>query len=79
MEEELDKHPRRTLAFCLAAGVSIFVLGLFVLLTVVSFYGVVKPDPSALKFYPVMAGVGALFGFNVWWGYEQGTYNPHDR
>lgn len=36
-------------------------------------------DPSFWNFYWLMGVAGAIFGFDMWWGYEQGPFNPHDR
>ncbi len=63
----------------LAAGTGIFVLGLFLVLSLLSYagYGL---DSSVLDFYPLMGGAGALFGFERWLAYESGGVNPfHDR
>ncbi len=63
----------------LAAGTGIFVLGLFLVLSLLSYagYGL---DSSVLNFYPLMGGAGALFGFERWLAYESGGVNPfHDR
>jgi hypothetical protein len=78
-EEKVDEHPYRTLAKFLAAGTGIFVLGLFILLSSISYAGY-KLDSSVIYFYPLMAGAGALFGFERWLYYESGGVNPfHDR
>jgi len=41
------------------------------------------PDSSVYSFYPIMALIGAAFGFERWWAHEQGGdegYNPfHER
>lgn len=76
----LDENPLRTLLISVSVGVLLFVFALFVLLTVMDFYGGVRLDPSVLNFYPLMAGAGVLFGFERWWAYEQGGVNPfHER
>jgi hypothetical protein len=34
---------------------------------------------SFYEFYPIMAGLGAIVGFERWWSQELGDYNPfHD-
>lgn len=79
-EEPPDKHPVRSLAFFLAAGIVIFVGGLFAVLTSLKALGGVSFDSSVLDFYPVLAGLGALFGFSLWMSFEAGPSNPfHDR
>ncbi|MDE1853500.1 MAG: hypothetical protein KGI38_07115 [Thaumarchaeota archaeon] len=78
--EHVDKHPLRTLILLIGAGSMIFMLGLSILLAFLGYAGRVWYDPSVLDFYPLMAGLGALFGFERWWGYEYGETNPfHDR
>jgi hypothetical protein len=78
-QEKVDEHPWRTLAKFLAAGTGVFVLGFFLLVTAVSYAGY-KPDTSVVYFYLLMAGAGALFGFERWMYYESGGVNPfHDR
>ena len=78
MEEKPEKHPARSLAYFLAAGASLFVAGLFVTLTSLGAAGV-RYDSSVLDFYPVMAGLGAIFGFERWWSHIYGPSNPfHD-
>jgi hypothetical protein len=63
----------------LVGGASIFVAGLFAFLTAIGIIGGIWFDSSVLKFYPMMAGLGALFGFERWWSYEVGPVNPfHD-
>jgi len=75
-EEEPDQHPLRNLILFLTTGAAMFAFGLFVVLTV--FAGMF--DVSVLKFYPLMAGLGAVVGFSWWWGYEYGPSNPfHER
>ncbi len=70
-----DKHPVRTLLYLITLGAGIFTLFLLVL-HLLLIYGGVPTDPSIFNFYAVMAGLGVLFGFERWWGYEQGGYNP---
>lgn len=78
--EKVDKHPIRSLLIFVAAGSGIFAFGLFLLLTAMSVYGGIRLDSSVLNFYPLMAGAGALFGFERWWYHESGGVNPfHDR
>ena len=37
------------------------------------------PDATFYRLYPLMAALGAAFGFERWWGQEQGEYHPfHD-
>lgn len=66
----MDSEPLKALATCIAAGVSLFVIGFFLILVAL------RPDPSALQFYPLVAACGALFGFERWWTYEYGPVNP---
>lgn len=74
-----DRHPFRTLAVLLAFGVTFFVGLLFVILTLVSSANI-RLDSSVSNFYWIMAGCGALFGFERWLSHEQGAVNPfHDR
>jgi hypothetical protein len=78
--EKLDKHPYRTLVVFLAAGSSIFTLALFLLLYLITGVGGYRLDSSVVDFYPLLAGAGALFGFERWMYYESGGVNPfHDR
>ena len=78
--EGSDEHPVRTLVIMVAVGIALFVLGLFVLLGILDSYDAMKPDPSVVNFYPIMAGCGALVGFERWWAHEQGGVNPfHDN
>jgi len=79
-QEKEDKHPFRTLLIFIAAGGCLFTLGLFLLLTFITVFGGINMDSSVLDFYPLMAGAGALFGFERWWYHESGGVNPfHDR
>ena len=79
MSQDVDERPLRTLALFLVGGASLFVFGLFLFLTFVGVLGRVWFDSSVMNFYPLMAGLGALFGFERWWSYEQGPVNPfHD-
>jgi hypothetical protein len=69
-----------TLVFFLVGGALIFSLALFLLLTIIGAWGGVKLDSSVLGFYPIMAGCGAIFGFERWLANQQGPYNPfHDQ
>ncbi len=78
--ERIDPHPWRTLLVFVVAGTGIFVLGIFLLLSVLVDYGGVRFDSSVFYFYPLMAGAGALFGLERWMHYESGGVNPfHDR
>jgi hypothetical protein len=62
----------------LVGGASIFVLGFLVFQLALIFAGHAL-DGSVLNFYPLVAGAGALFGFERWWSNEQGGVNPfHD-
>jgi hypothetical protein len=73
-----DARHLRTLLMMVAGGTSIFVLG-FMAFHLALVFGGHAPDRSVLDFYPLMAGIGALFGFERWWSYEQGGVNPfHD-
>jgi len=69
-----DKRPWRTLVVCVGSGILIFVSMLSIVLLLVSYAGAM--DSSQLSFYWIMAGAGALFGFERWWSYEQGPVNP---
>ena len=72
------RHARR-MAGLMAVNACIFLLLLAVLQLVLSIAGA-PPDPSFYNFYPIMAGLGVIMGFERWWGQEQGDYNPfHDR
>jgi uncharacterized RDD family membrane protein YckC len=63
----------------LAVGSAFFVILLFAV-QVILIFGKLAPDSSFYNFYPIMAGLGALFGFERWWAHEQGGVNPfHDR
>jgi len=53
-----------------------FVFGLFIFLELIGLFANIWFDPSVLEFYPLMAGVGALFGFERWWTYQNGPVNP---
>lgn len=76
LSEGIDERPLRSLALFLLGGASLFVLGLFMFLTLLATLGGFSFDSSVLTFYPVMAGLGALFGFERWWSYERGPVNP---
>ena len=67
-------HARRLLKL-VGGGVATFVLILAAIQIALSMAGD-GSDPSFYNFYPVMAGLGAVFGFERWWGQEQGDYNP---
>ncbi len=70
-------HVKR-LVKLMVVGVCIFLLALAGLQAALSFGGL-PPDRSFYNFYPIMAVLGAVFGFERWWGQEQGDYNPfHD-
>ncbi|MDG6900653.1 MAG: hypothetical protein JRM80_01630 [Nitrososphaerota archaeon] len=71
----MDRRPWRTLLYCTGVGVGFFV-SLFLALHLVLIYSGIAPDPSVFRFYPIMAGLGVLFGFERWWAYEQGGVNP---
>jgi hypothetical protein len=71
-------HIRR-LVMMVAAGTGIFVVLLLALQAVLVYAGA-APDSSIYRFYPVMAALGAAFGFERWWAAEQGEQNPfHDK
>jgi hypothetical protein len=70
-----DKHPARTLLYCISVGAAFFT-GLFLLLYLALVHSGKAPDPSVFRFYPIMAGLGLIFGFERWWAYEQGGVNP---
>lgn len=66
------------MALLIAAGACAFVALLAALQFALSSVGV-KLDATFYDFYPIMAGLGAVFGFERWWGQELGEYNPfHD-
>ena len=67
-------HAKR-LAWFMAAGGVIFLVFLFAL-QVALILANVGLDATFYRFYPIMAAVGAAFGFERWWGQEQGEYNP---
>jgi hypothetical protein len=70
-------HARR-MAMMIAAGACAFMALLAALQVAFGFVGL-KMDATFYEFYPIMAGLGALFGFERWWGRELGDYNPfHD-
>jgi hypothetical protein len=80
IEGPLDKHPFRTLALFLALGILAFLAGLFALLGFLQGFAGAKFDSSVVNFYLLMAGGGAIFGFERWWTYELGGVNPfHDK
>ncbi|MDE1858141.1 MAG: hypothetical protein KGI26_03630 [Thaumarchaeota archaeon] len=80
MAEKPDPHPLRSLVLFLGSGAAIFVLGLFLVLWFLGAAGGFSYDPSVLDFYPVMAGLGAVFGFERWWAHMYGPSNPfHDK
>ncbi len=71
-------HARR-LVLMMGAGVALFVALLFCLQALLTYAGAAM-DSSVYSFYPIMAGLGAMFGFERWWAHEQGGVNPfHDR
>lgn len=74
--ESVDRHQIRTLLISLAAGTGMFVIGFFLIIFVLTAYGHLKFDPSVIDFYPLIAGAGALFGFERWWYNESGGVNP---
>ncbi len=62
-----------------AAGIGIFVVLLLALQAVLVYAGA-APDSSIYRFYPIMAALGVVFGFERWWATEQGGNNPfHDK
>lgn len=71
-------HAKR-LAKLVAMGVMVFVAFLAAVQLALSAAG--KPvDSTFYRFYPIMGALGAAFGFERWWGQEQGDYNPfHER
>jgi len=76
IKDEIDKHPWRTLAIMVPAGTLIFMGILFAIQMAVQAWGDAKLDPSIWNLYWFMGPAGAAFGFVLWWGYEQGDYNP---
>lgn len=81
IEREPKKNPHRSLLVSILFGGFIFVLLLFVLqFSLVFLAGGHGIDPSFVDFYPLMGGLGAFWGFERWWSYEGGEYNPfHSR
>jgi hypothetical protein len=71
-------HAKRMVKL-MAMGVAVFVIFLVAIQAALSLAG--KPvDSSFYRFYPIMGALGAAFGFERWWGQEQGDYNPfHGR
>ena len=69
----------KSLARLMAMGVVIFVIFLVAVQFALSAAG--RPvDSTFYNFYPIMGALGAAFGFERWWGQEQGDYNPfHER
>jgi hypothetical protein len=62
----------------MVAGACLFVAPVVALQAAPNFVGL-RPDSTFYDFYPIMAALGAVFGFERWWGQEQGEYNPfHD-
>ncbi|MDV3293958.1 MAG: hypothetical protein LYZ70_06775 [Nitrososphaerales archaeon] len=78
-EEGLTRAHLKRLGFFTLAGGAIFVALLVALQAALAFAG--HPvDSSIYKFYPILAGLGAAFGFERWWAHEQGDVNPfHDK
>jgi len=74
---EQDRNPLRSLLISVFAGGVIFVGGLFLVQVFLEHYaGGAGIDSSFAEFYPLMAVLGAMWGFSRWWSYEQGEYNP---
>lgn len=70
----------KTLVKFLVAGSSLFIFFLFAVQSVLVYLGGWRSDPSVLYFYPLMALLGTVWGFEQWWSYEIGPYNPfHDH
>ena len=63
------------LVFFVAAGCLVFVSSLAAVQGLLSYAGP-APDSSVFAFCPIMAGLGAAFGFERWWSYELGPCNP---
>ena len=82
-EEKPDEHPWRTLAVCEGTGIFFFVAMLFAILTLIG-WATSNPamasemgvDSSALNFYWIFIGLGALWGFERFWTTEYGPSNP---
>jgi hypothetical protein len=75
--EEANKHLVRSLAASVVFGCLIFVVFLlFVQFILAYFAGGAGLDSSFGEFYPLMGGLGAIWGFSRWWSSEQGDYNP---
>lgn len=71
-----DENPLRTLLVCVAGGSALFILFLLPIHLLVLLYAPTAFDPSVWDFYPILAGLGVVFGFERWLSYEQGSYNP---
>jgi hypothetical protein len=75
----LTKAHLRRLVWMMSVGM-VFFVALFLFVHIVLIYAGAAPDPTVYRFYPIMAGLGALFGFERWWAHEQGGVNPfHDK
>jgi len=80
LSQPVDKHPLRSLAKSLLFGTLLFLsLIVAVQLVLTLLARGVGIDATFWRFYPLMGGVGALFGFERWWAYEQDGVNPFHR
>lgn len=76
-DEEQDKNLLRSLLISIVSGCFVFVfLLLLVQLDLAYFAAGTRLDSSFADFYPMMVGLGVLWGFSRWCSYEQGEYNP---
>jgi hypothetical protein len=72
------KNHVKRMAMLTTVGACAFLALLAALQVALSFVGL-RQDATFYDFYPIMAALGAVFGFERWWGQEQGDYNPfHD-
>jgi len=72
------KDVAKRMIFFIIIFACIFVGLLAALQVALKFVGV-QLGVSVYEFYPMMAGLGAVVGFERWWGNELGEYNPfHD-
>jgi drug/metabolite transporter (DMT)-like permease len=77
-ERSPRQQPPQELPIFVCAGAFLFAFGFFLFLTAIQLGGV-RLDPSFLSFYPPMAVILVIFGFERWRSYESGGVNPfHD-
>ena len=78
-KQGLSKSHLKRLVLFMAAVIAIFLLFLVAVQVALGLVGKL-PDPTFYDFYPIMVALGAAFGFERWWAYEQGEHNPfHER